>query len=201
MNSLRKYSLFILLSGLMTTLMVDYTQAQSPQFDLDEKGNPVTTEEIANRIVATAEFEILNEGSALERMFDESEYLKLSDLQGKIVVLDFWQTWCGPCLASFKGFQKAKETWPDKIEILAASPDWSDGKRKIRRFSQKHDYDFNYVLAYKLENMLSLSSIPYKIIFAPDGSLVTSVSGSKGPEEEFRVLEDLIDTWFTEKEL
>ena len=175
-------------------------QAQTSPFDLDEKDNPIITEDVAKKIVNTAEFEILDEGSVLERMFGESEYLKLSNLQGKIVVFDFWQTWCGPCLASFKGFHKAKETWPDKIEILAASPDWADGKRKIRQFNQKHNYDFNFVLAYELEKDLNLSSIPYKIIIAPDGSLITSVSGSKGPEGEFKVLEDLINTWFSNKE-
>jgi len=195
-STISKVTLLMAMASLQPTL----AQAQIQQFDLDKKGNPIITQEIVRKIVETAAFEILDEGSVVERLFDESEYLKLSDLRGKIVVIDFWQTWCGPCLASFKGFHKAKETWPDKIEILAASPDWADGKRKIRQFNQKHNYDFNFVLAYELEKDLNLSSIPYKIIIAPDGSLITSVSGSKGPEGEFKVLEDLINTWFSNKE-
>ena len=183
----------------MASLQPALAQAQIQQFDLDKKGNPIITQEIVRKIVETAAFEILDEGSVVERLFDESEYLKLSDLRGKIVVIDFWQTWCGPCLASFQGFQKAKETWPDKIEILAASPEWADGKRKIRRFIKDHTYDFKFVLAYELEKDLSLSSIPYKIIIAPDGSLITSVSGSKGPDGEFKALEGLIERWFSNK--
>src|SRR6056297_536345 len=163
-------------------------KAQSTQFELDEENNPILSDLYAQKIVNELEFESL-----------DGTTVKISELKGKIVVLDFWQTWCGPCLASFKGFHKAKETWPDKIEILAASPDWADGKRKIRQFNQKHNYDFNFVLAYELEKDLNLSSIPYKIIIAPDGSLITSVSGSKGPEGEFKVLEDLINTWFSNK--
>jgi hypothetical protein len=97
---------------------------------------------------------------------------------------------------SFKGFQKVKEAWPDKIEILAASPDWADSRRNIRRFIRNHDYDFIFVLGYDLEKELSLSSIPYKIIFAPDGSLIKSVSGATGVEGEYSELKALIETWF-----
>ena len=160
-------------------------KAQSAQFELDEENNPILSDLYAQKIVNELEFESL-----------DGTTVKISDLKGKIVVLDFWQTWCGPCLVSFKGFQKAKETWPEKIEILAASPDWADGKRKIRRFIREHNYDFNFILAYDLEKKLSLSSIPYKIIFAPDGTLIKTVSGSGNAEEEFNDLEVLIKSWF-----
>ena len=86
--------------------------------------------------------------------------------------------------------------WPDKIEIIAASPDWADSNRKIHNFIDKHDYDFIYVRAGELEKQLSLGSIPYKIIFAPDGSLVSSFSGSKGEAGEFDVLKKYIEKWF-----
>jgi thiol-disulfide isomerase/thioredoxin len=189
---------YLLLTLLLQSVVV---QAQNPLFKLDENGNPIMTEEVVNEIVATAKFKTLDEESTfLNRIFGESEFLRITDFEGKIVILDFWQTWCSPCLASFKGFQKAKETWPDKIEIIAASPDWADSQGKIRRFINKHDYNFNFVLAHDLEKELNLSSIPYKIIIAPDGTLIKSVSDSKGAEGEFKEIEKLIDTWFLESQ-
>ena len=69
--------------------------AQNP-FELDEKNNPILTNEAAKQIFISSEFEIINEESILSKIFAESEHLKLSDLKGKIVVVDFWQTWCAP---------------------------------------------------------------------------------------------------------
>ena len=47
----------------------------------------------------------------------KGETVRLSDLKGKLVILDFWATWCGPCLMSFPGMKKAMEKYAGRDDV------------------------------------------------------------------------------------
>lgn len=120
----------------------------------------------------------------------------IADFEGKIVVLDFWETWCTPCLITFPGFQRAIDDFPDNIVVLAATPGWSNSAEDVRKFAAEHDYDFIYVEAGRLSRQLGIRAIPYKIIIAPDGSLVSHGSGTRGADAEYQALANLVEKYF-----
>lgn len=71
----------------------------------------------------------------------------LSSLKGKTVVVDFWATWCGPCIASFPGMQKAVNKFKAKDDVVFLFIDtWendSNRTQKVTEFIAKNKYSFN----------------------------------------------------------
>lgn len=155
------------------------------QLERDRSGNPIMSEGYFNSVIAPMALEKIGGGT-----------VKPSDFKGKILIIDFWQTWCGPCLVGFKGFQKAKKEWPDKIEIIAASPNWTDTEAQINKFIKKNNYAFQFVWAKELDQDLALKSIPYKIIIGPEGQLLDSKSGTGGEVAEYEYLKELVKKYF-----
>ncbi len=153
------------------------------ELERDEKKNPIINKDIAEKISTEFELEEVLTG----------KMIKISDFEGKVVILDFWQTWCGPCLKNFKHFQKLKEKWQNKLVIIAASPDWADKPRQIKKFAKRNSYDFYFVFAGELEQKLQLGSIPFKIIYDQQGNLVKSVSDVKPENQEITEIENLLE--------
>ncbi|QSE98689.1 TlpA family protein disulfide reductase [Fulvivirga lutea] len=155
--------------------------AQEIVFERDDSGNPILDQQFVDTVINKTKFKKI-----------DGETLTLRDFKGKVVVIDFWQTWCGPCIIAFKGLQDAKLKYPDKLEIIAASPEWADKEGKIKRFIKKNNYSFQFIWAGELERILSLKSIPYKIIIDENGNLITTKSDSGGQKEEFLLIEKIL---------
>lgn len=109
----------------------------------------------------------------------------IADLEGKVVLIDFWETWCGPCLQVFPTMDSLQNEYPDDFVVIAANLNSSDTIEDIRTFKEKNDYDFQYVADVNgVGDEVITLGIPFKVFVDPQGYLIKAELGVSGREYE-----------------
>ncbi len=100
--------------------------------------------------------------------------IDLSKYKGKIIFINFWATWCKPCIQELPFIQKAMDkVKSEDVVFFFASNEAVD---EIEAFKKTHSYNFHYVRLENLEE-LNIMTLPTTYIFNPDGELVFSEMG------------------------
>ena len=101
------------------------------------------------------------------------EQVSLSDYRGKVVVLNFWATWCPPCKAEVPGFNRMYEEYQDDgLVILGVSLD-RDGWRSVRPFLTEYNVSYPVVVGNRdiAEAYGNIQSIPTTFVLDKDGEI------------------------------
>jgi thiol-disulfide isomerase/thioredoxin len=107
----------------------------------------------------------------------------LSSQRGKVVLMDFWATWCGPCKLAMPGVQRLHEKYKDRGLVAVGLATWDKGDPKAYMDSKKFTYGLvlgadQVALEYKV------TGIPTFYVIGPDGKIVFSAIGFDPSHEE-----------------
>ena len=107
----------------------------------------------------------------------------LSELRGKVVLINFWATWCGPCRAELPDFNELYENYHHLgFELLGIS--LSDSKQQLKNFADV--YEVKYPLLYgslkEIDNVTrsygGVPAIPWSFLIGIDGEIIKTYPGA-----------------------
>ena len=113
---------------------------------------------------------------------NDSSYT-LSKMDGKVVLINFWATWCGPCRMEIPEFNELYKSYHEKgLEILGISV--SDNKKQLKNFTKSFavDYPLLYGSARDMNNIMKdyggVYAVPSSFLVGKEGSIIWSYPGA-----------------------
>lgn len=126
----------------------------------------------------------------------KGQRVQLADYKGKVVILNLWATWCGPCRVEMPGMENLYRRYRSQgLEILAVSLD-KGSPEKVRIFADEYRLSFPVLMdsEREVENLYHTLTIPTTFVIDKKGMIVAEVEGAKHweSEETFKAVEYLL---------
>ncbi|MFQ5717485.1 MAG: TlpA disulfide reductase family protein [Nitrospinales bacterium] len=133
-------------------------------------------------------------GFALNNLQGQPE--NLENYRGKVVILNFWATWCAPCRVEMPSFETLYQRYRSEgLTVLAVSID-KTGVEGVQKFAREYQLSFPILMdtGGKAEKLYPSLAIPATFVIDKTGRVVTKVDGAKNwaSRETFEAVEYLL---------
>jgi len=107
----------------------------------------------------------------------DGDKLPLSSLLGKVVVMDFWATWCGPCRGQHPLYEEVKAKFSDTAEVVFLAVDTDEDHSLVKPFLAQIKWSQKVYFEDGMQRLLQVSSIPTTVILGKNGQVFTRMIG------------------------
>ncbi|MDC2867665.1 MULTISPECIES: peroxiredoxin family protein [unclassified Bacillus (in: firmicutes)] len=162
----RKLAIVVVLLGLAGYAV--YQQFGKEKVEVADNQEQSTVDE--KEVIAQNGIEIGKVAPDFELSKLDGTKVKLSDLKGKKVIVNFWATWCGPCQREMPDMQEFYSKYQKDVEILAVNytaSEGTEGKEKVRKFAEEKGVTFPILLDTDIK-----VTTTYKVITIPTSYFV-----------------------------
>lgn len=113
-----------------------------------------------------------------EMLDADGNSVELSDLKGKVVFINFWATWCPPCIAEMPSIQKMYDKVRDDEKIVVLTVEVQGAKEKAMKFMERKNMDLPVVYPNSaIPEEIFQGSLPTTVIFDKDGNIAHTTMG------------------------
>lgn len=100
---------------------------------------------------------------------------RLKDERGKVVLLDFWATWCGPCVASIPEIKEIHSQFKGNPDFLLVGVSWDDDRASLESFVRKREMPwlqlFDLAADHEMMRKFGITQIPTLYLIDRDGNI------------------------------
>jgi thiol-disulfide isomerase/thioredoxin len=110
--------------------------------------------------------------------------IKMDEQRGKVIVMNFWATWCGPCMTEMPLFEKAIAKYKEDKDVFFLAITTDDDRELVAPFLKQYKFNLPVAYAEYLDEHFGISSIPTTIILDRKGGVSFRQAGFN-PREDF----------------
>ena len=159
-------------------------RAPEPEWDIPEDSEDVPGKQLVGRVMDDFELASVEGGP-----------FKLSDHADKVIVLDFWATWCGPCVRALPGYIDIVSTY-DKDKVIFVAMNLRETPQQIREFLSAQNYSVTPKVALdtsgEIADRFRVTGIPHTVVLSP-GLVLQTVHVGFSPDNAAKLSQEIDD--------
>lgn len=189
-----KYLLYIILGVILVYIVMDFITKEVTDRSKSNEVQEISSVQNKGGNDSSVDLSQIQYAADFELTTLDGDEIKLSELRGKKVIVNFWATWCPPCIEEMPDLQSFYEKNKDNnIEILAVNlTNLDDGEEAVRSFVTEYGLTFPVPLDAEGEvgTSYGVFTIPTSYILDEEGRIFQKVVGAMDEQ----MMEDMINS-------